>query len=262
MNNVIMRFDLSLFLDLVKYVFVPVLIIVVIVGIAIFIYSGSIKEEDINRYNYVTNFWSCLLANVIIGALLAITIGFSVSITNSMVVYHLVDDNRTFYYIVMALPLLPLIFLILYFVKFVKVVLTKNKSLDEDYITYKVKKGDTLEYIADKYYTTEDRIEDFNNLASNVLTVGQIVKVPIVTDDEKERFIREQEEEKRREKEAMMEKESFEEKMEEKFEEKKEKPKEKEKEKEKEDMNDRVVLPPPNLVEKEEVENNGIEELF
>ena len=112
MKNVTMRFDLSLFLDLVKYVFVPVLIIVVVMGIAIFIYSGSIKEKDINRYNYVTNFWTCLLANVVIGGLLAITIGFSVSITNSMVVYHLVDENRTFYYIVMALPLFPLAFLI------------------------------------------------------------------------------------------------------------------------------------------------------
>jgi len=114
-------------LDLVKYVFVPVLIIVVVMGIAIFIYSGSIKEKDINRYNYVTNFWTCLLANVVIGGLLAITIGFSVSITNSMVVYHLVDENRTFYYIVMALPLFPLAFLILYLVKFIKVVLNKKK---------------------------------------------------------------------------------------------------------------------------------------
>lgn len=252
MKNVTMRFDLSLFLDLVKYVFIPVLIIVVIMGIAIFIYSGSIKEEDIKRYNYVTNFWSCLLANVIIGALLAITIGFSVSITNSMAVYHLIDDNRTFYYIVMALPLFPLVFLLLYIFKFIKVVLSKKKDIEEDYITYKVRKGDTLEQIASRYYTTEYEIETLNNLASNVLNVGQVLKVPIVSKSEKEKYKREQESEKVTEKEEMM--------MKDPFEEKKAKPKETEPEKEEE--NDRVVLPPPNIVEKKEPENSGIEELF
>lgn len=254
MKNVTMRFDLSLFLDLVKYVFVPVLIIVVVMGIAIFIYSGSIKEKDINRYNYVTNFWTCLLANVVIGGLLAITIGFSVSITNSMVVYHLVDDNRTFYYIVMALPLFPLAFLILYIVKFIKVVLSKKKDLD--YITYKVKKGDTLYEIANRYYTTEDEIELINNLASNVLNVGQVLKIPIVSKEEKEEFRRNhkfEEEPIKEQKSEMVDNSNF-------FEENNPKPKELELE------NDRVVLPPPNIVEKKEEEkediNNGIEELF
>lgn len=251
MKNVIMRFDLSLFLDLVKYVFIPVLIIVVIMGIAIFIYSGSIKEKDIKRYNYVTNFWTCLLANVIIGGLLAITIGFSISITNSMVVYHLVENNKTFYYIVMALPLFPLAFLILYIVKFIKVVLSKNKDLD--YITYKVKKGDTLYQIASNYYTTEDEIELLNNLASNVLNIGQVLKIPIVTKEEKEEFRRR----KKYEEESV--KGQKNETMNNSFEENKAKQKEPELE------NDRVVLPPPNIVEKkEETEdiNNGIEELF
>lgn len=254
MKNVTMRFDLSLFLDLVKYVFVPVLIIVVVMGIAIFIYSGSIKEKDINRYNYVTNFWTCLLANVVIGGLLAITIGFSVSITNSMVVYHLVDDNRTFYYIVMALPLFPLAFLILYIVKFIKVVLSKKKDLD--YITYKVKKGDTLYEIANRYYTTEDEIELVNNLASNVLNVGQVLKIPIVSKEEKEEFRRNhkfEEEPIKEQKSETVDNSNF-------FEENNPKPKELELE------NDRVVLPPPNIVEKKEEEkediNNGIEELF
>lgn len=255
MKNVAMRFDLSLFMDLVKYVFIPVLIIVVIMGIAIFIYSGSIKEKDIQRYNYVTNFWTCLLANVVIGGLLAITIGFSVSITNSMVVYHLVEDNRTFYYIVMALPLFPLAFLILYIVKFIKVVLSKNKNRKEEYITYKVKKGDTLDQIASKYYTTEEEIELLNNLASNVLTVGQLLKIPVVTKEEKEEFRRRQEfeEVRKKEQEKEAERSSFTEE------------KESIKEKELEPENDRVVLPPPNIVEKKEEaeeENNGIEELF
>ena len=252
MKNVTMRFDLSLFLDLVKYVFVPVLIIVVVMGIAIFIYSGSIKEKDINRYNYVTKFWTCLLANVVIGGLLAITIGFSVSITNSMVVYHLVDENRTFYYIVMALPLFPLAFLILYLVKFIKVVLNKKKDLD--YITYKVKKGDTLYEIANRYYTTEDEIELVNNLASNVLNVGQVLKIPIVSKEEKEEFKRNHKLEEEPVKEQKNETVDY------SFEENKLNQKELELE------NDRVVLPPPNIVEKKEEEqedtNNGIEELF
>ena len=82
-------------------------------------------EKDIKRYNYVVNFWTSLLAIVIIGALFAVTIGFSKSLVNSMIAYKLVESNKSFYYIVMALPLFPFVFLVLYIVKFIKVVMNK-----------------------------------------------------------------------------------------------------------------------------------------
>ncbi len=47
-----------------------------------------------------------------------------------------------------------------------------------DYITYKVVSGDTLWGIAKKYNTTVDEIKNLNKLSSNLLTIGQILKIP------------------------------------------------------------------------------------
>ena len=46
--------------------------------------------------------------------------------------------------------------------------------------TYTVKKGDTLYGIANKYNTTVDKIIEYNNLPSTVLTVGQQILIPNV----------------------------------------------------------------------------------
>lgn len=45
--------------------------------------------------------------------------------------------------------------------------------------TYIVKSGDTLYKIAQKYNTTVDTLKQINNLTSNLLSVGQILKLPI-----------------------------------------------------------------------------------
>ena len=44
--------------------------------------------------------------------------------------------------------------------------------------TYNVRKGDTLYSIANKYNTTVDIIKDLNNLTTNQLSIGQILKLP------------------------------------------------------------------------------------
>ena len=46
---------------------------------------------------------------------------------------------------------------------------------------YTVKKGDTLYQIASRYNTTVDAIKSLNNLTSNVLTIGQVLKIPTMT---------------------------------------------------------------------------------
>lgn len=51
-----------------------------------------------------------------------------------------------------------------------------NKTLDE--INYTVKKGDNLYTIANKYDTTVNEIKKINNLSSNVLKIGQVLKLP------------------------------------------------------------------------------------
>ena len=45
--------------------------------------------------------------------------------------------------------------------------------------TYKVMKGDTLYGIAKKLDTSVDEIKKINNLTSNVLSIGQVLKVPV-----------------------------------------------------------------------------------
>ena len=47
--------------------------------------------------------------------------------------------------------------------------------------TYVVVSGDTLYSIAKKYNTTVDDIKSLNNLTSNVLSIGQVLKIPSTT---------------------------------------------------------------------------------
>lgn len=54
--------------------------------------------------------------------------------------------------------------------------------------TYIVKKGESLYSIANKYNTTVDELKRINNLTSNILSIGQVLKLPSdkVSDVEKE----------------------------------------------------------------------------
>ena len=58
-------------------------------------------------------------------------------------------------------------------------------------IDYVVKSGDNLYAIARKYNTTVNEIKSLNNLGSDILSVGQILKIPTVTpsQEQKETYI-------------------------------------------------------------------------
>ena len=52
---------------------------------------------------------------------------------------------------------------------------------DNDYITYIVKKGDTLYNISNKYNISQSELMDYNDLTNNILSIGQILKIPSIT---------------------------------------------------------------------------------
>lgn len=52
-------------------------------------------------------------------------------------------------------------------------------SGNNNYITYRVVSGDTLFGIARTYNTTVDAIKKLNNLTSNILQIGQILRIPV-----------------------------------------------------------------------------------
>lgn len=55
----------------------------------------------------------------------------------------------------------------------------EEKPTNTSYITYTVKKGDTLSKIAKKYNTTYQELAEYNNIADpNKISVGQVIKIP------------------------------------------------------------------------------------
>lgn len=59
-----------------------------------------------------------------------------------------------------------------------KLLVPKTTNQTPDNFNYVVKLGDTLYSIANKYNTTVDEIKKLNNLTSNLLNVGQTLKIP------------------------------------------------------------------------------------
>ncbi len=49
-------------------------------------------------------------------------------------------------------------------------------------LTYTVSKGDTLYGIANKFKVSVDNLKAFNNLTTNTLSIGQVLKIPVTSD--------------------------------------------------------------------------------
>ena len=58
-------------------------------------------------------------------------------------------------------------------------VLKIETNAGPNYVTYTVVSGDTLYGVANRYNTTVDSIKNLNNLTSNILSIGQVLKIPV-----------------------------------------------------------------------------------
>ena len=58
-----------------------------------------------------------------------------------------------------------------------------------DYIEYVVKNGDSLYAISRQYGLTAQELIDFNNLTSNLLSIGQILKIPTASSNTSQNYI-------------------------------------------------------------------------
>ncbi|MGE5456017.1 MAG: LysM peptidoglycan-binding domain-containing protein [Ignavibacteriales bacterium] len=56
---------------------------------------------------------------------------------------------------------------------------TPTPTAPQNYIEYTVKSGDNLYSIAQKYNTTTSAITQLNNLSTNLLSIGQVLKIPV-----------------------------------------------------------------------------------
>ena len=115
------------------YIIIPLLIILVLFFIGTKIYEHRNKDIDLNRTNFVINYWSDVIGIIFTAILLSVSIGFSLAFTENVRALNAIEENIFFYYFFMVFPLFPLFFLIFYIVKFINNIRRKEK-LDKEEI--------------------------------------------------------------------------------------------------------------------------------
>ena len=114
-------------------VIIPLLIILVLFFIGTKIYEHRNKDKDLNRTNFVINYWSNVMGIIFTAILLSVLIGFFLAFTENVRALNAIEENIFFYYFFMVFPLFPLFFLIFYIVKFINNIRRKEK-LDKEKI--------------------------------------------------------------------------------------------------------------------------------
>lgn len=112
---------------LLYYVIIPLLILLVLFFIGVKIYEHRNKKKDLNRTNYVINYWSNVMGIIFTSILLSVSIGFSLAFTENVRVLDAIEENIFFYYFFMVFPVFPLFFLVFYITKFITNIRKKEK---------------------------------------------------------------------------------------------------------------------------------------
>ena len=149
-------YDYSFLLKTLKYIFLPILAVVTIVGFFVIMYSKSSKKDNIEKHNYVIDLWTTLLAIAVIGGLFAITLGFSLSLSKTIKTYGLIEGHEIIYYLVIATPIVPLVFLCIYIYKFVATLFNKPKT------EQKTEERHVIEAPEEKYEIKDNYDIDYN----------------------------------------------------------------------------------------------------
>lgn len=165
MANVSFTYDYSFLIKTLKYILLPVVAIVTIVGFFVFIYSRRAKKDNIERYNYIIDLWTTLIAIFVVGVLFAITLGFSLSLTSTIKSLNLVEGHEFIYYLVLITPVVPLIFLFIYIYKFILTLANKPKEDKNSDIVEEKEINNIEETEEEKEYT--DYHIDFTNFNDN-----------------------------------------------------------------------------------------------
>ena len=117
------------------YVIIPLLLILFIFFIITKLYEHHNKGKNLNRTNYIINYWSNVMGIIFTAILLSVSIGFSLAFTENLRVLNAIEENIFFYYFFMVFPVFPLIFLLYYIYKFISNIRRKemldNKESEE-----------------------------------------------------------------------------------------------------------------------------------
>lgn len=116
----IINFSKENFFMLMKWVFIPVSVMVVIVGLIALIYKKVSKNT--NRTNRMIDFFTSLLAIVVTSLLLVIVVSFAISFIETMRERNLIEANKLIYYLILFIPIIPFSFLVYCIVKFAKTI--------------------------------------------------------------------------------------------------------------------------------------------
>ena len=170
-------YDIPYMKGIMKYVLIPVIVIILIVGICLFLYSRKHKDHEDPHYNFVMDFWSSLIGIIVTGAILAIAVGFSIAMTEKMREYGLVEEKKALYYLLKYFIVIPFIFVVWYIVKFLKTIYYKtSRKTMEDTANSAVD--------LDSSYNTESVQTDNSSLLENVSAEDSRVEVSENVDEE------------------------------------------------------------------------------